>query len=394
MMLAGLDDINWQQLEHAYGTAEEVPRWLRSLASQEVESNALTHLSLSLCHQGTVYSASATAVPYLIELLAGTPLRGKEGILGLLADMAHGDAYHRQHYSYYSEARREDLDFQQQLAEEVLWVQRTREAVRQGLPVYLQLLADVDPHLRMEAAYTLAQLTVDAATILPGLISRLEQEDDPLVRTSMVLSLGVLAQPTAAIRSLLEPLLQTPGEGKQALVRYAAAVSLARLFREETPETAVLLLIDLLTEPVPQWLFDAYLELPWVDGRLSHVAGYILRRQLSPARLRFALPRLLKAIEVVEEYDADEIIRMLLYMAFGRHRLPEQVAAQHLTKEQRAVLHAIAQCHRAWHTPYAVDSQMGTTDVLAAPDALVVLNNDLQRLGLPFSQQDLLDFLG
>jgi hypothetical protein len=394
MMFAGLDDINWQQLEHAYGTAEDVPRWLRSLASQEVESNALMYLSLSLCHQGTVYSASATAVPYLIELLTGPPLLDKEGILRILADMAHGDAYHRQHYSYYSEERRQDPAFQQQLAEEVLWAQRTHEAVRQGLPVYLKLLADADPHLRMEAAYTLAQLTVDAATILPRLILRLEQEDDPLARTSMVLSLGVLAQPRAAIRSLLEPLLQTPGEGKQVLVRYAAAVSLARLFREETPETAVRLLIDLVTELVPQWLFDAYLELPWVDGRLSHVAGYILRRQLSPARLRFALPRLLSAMEVVEEYDVEEIIRMLLYVAFGRHRLPEQVAAQHLTEEQRTVLRAIAQCHRAWHTPYGVDSQVGTTDALSAPDAMVVLNYDLGRLGLPSSQQDLLDFLG
>ncbi len=393
-MLAGLDDVNWRHLEHAYGTAEEVPRWLRSLASQEVESDAFTQLSLSLYHQGTVYSASATAVPFLIELLTSTPLRGKEGILGLLADMARGDAYHRQHYSYYSEACRQDPAFQQQLAEEVLWVQRTREAVRQGLPVYLKFLADADPHLRMEAAYTLAQLTVDAATILPGLISRLEQEDDPLAMTSIVLSLGVLAQPTAAIRALLEPLLQTPGEGKQALVRYAAAVSLVRLFREETSETAMWLLIDLLIEPVPQWLFDAYLELPWVDGRLSHVAGRILRRQLSPARLRFALPQLLKAMEVVEEYDVVEIIRMLLYIAFGHHRLPEQVAAQHLTEEQRAILHAIAQSDRAWHTLYGVDSQVGQTDVLTVPDVMVVHNDDLVMLGLPSSQQDLLDFLG
>ena len=66
-MFAGLDDIDWHQLEHAYGPADDVPGWLRSLASQENESNALTHLSLSLCHQGTVYSASAFAVPYLIQ---------------------------------------------------------------------------------------------------------------------------------------------------------------------------------------------------------------------------------------------------------------------------------------------------------------------------------------
>ena len=119
-MFAGLDDIKWQQLEHAYGPAEDVPRWLRSLASQEVESNALMYLSLSLCHQGTVYSASAYATAYLIELLTSTSMQGKEGLLRLLAGMAHGDAYHRQHFSYYSEARRQDPAFQRQLAEEVV----------------------------------------------------------------------------------------------------------------------------------------------------------------------------------------------------------------------------------------------------------------------------------
>lgn len=49
-MFAGLDEIDWHQLEHAYGTADDVPEWLRSLGSQEAMSDALTHLSLSLCH--------------------------------------------------------------------------------------------------------------------------------------------------------------------------------------------------------------------------------------------------------------------------------------------------------------------------------------------------------
>ena len=99
-------------------------------------------------------------------------------------------------------------------------------------------------------------------------------------------------------------------------------------------------------------------------------------------------------MEVVEDDDVDEIIRTLLFVACGRHRLPKQIAAQNLTEEQRAVLHAIAQSHRAWHTPDGVGSQVGTTDALAAPDAMVVLNDDLGGLGLPSSQQDLLDFLG
>lgn len=397
-MFAGLDEIDWHQLEHAYGAADDVPGWLRSLASQEDESDALMYLSLSLCHQGTVYSASASAVPYLIELLTDKPMQGKEGLLRLLAGMAHGEAYHRQHFLLYSEAHRQDPAFQGELAEQVVWAERTREAVRRGLPVYLELLTDADPHLRREAAYTLAQLKADATAILPLLYAQLAQEDDLQARASMVLSLGVLGEPTAAARALLEPLLQTQGKEEQALVRYAAAISLAWLFNEETPEAAIRILVDLLTANVPQWLFDAYVELPWVDGRLSQVAGRTLRQRLSPERLGFALPRLFGVLRTVDDDDVDEIIRTLLSVAFGHSRLPERVAAQDLTEEQRAVLQVIAQRHAAWHTLSGEDSQMGTqpmegtTEYIADSDSMGVLNDELRRLGLP-SQHDLLDFL-
>ncbi len=55
-VFAGLDEIDWHQLEHAYGAADAVPGWLRSLASQEDESDTFMHLSLSLCHQGTDFA--------------------------------------------------------------------------------------------------------------------------------------------------------------------------------------------------------------------------------------------------------------------------------------------------------------------------------------------------
>src|SRR2546425_4523494 len=52
---------------------------------------------------------------------------GQRGAAALTAGMARGDAYHRQHLSLYSEARKQDLAFQRELAEEVEWAERTRE---------------------------------------------------------------------------------------------------------------------------------------------------------------------------------------------------------------------------------------------------------------------------
>jgi hypothetical protein len=64
-VLEGLDQIEWHTLEHAYGEADDVPTLLQDGASQHEEASgtALETLSLSTCHQGTIYSASAYLYP-------------------------------------------------------------------------------------------------------------------------------------------------------------------------------------------------------------------------------------------------------------------------------------------------------------------------------------------
>lgn len=61
--------INWQELRHAYGAAGDVPGWLRGLGSDDAaeRDEAIGALWSALCHQETVYSASAAAVPFLVR---------------------------------------------------------------------------------------------------------------------------------------------------------------------------------------------------------------------------------------------------------------------------------------------------------------------------------------
>jgi hypothetical protein len=95
--LAGLDDIDWSALSHAYGSAEDIPDLLRRLAVagseaylggsadtdeadlDDVEADdetaddaeeILGDLWATICHQGSVYSATVAAVPFLAELAA------------------------------------------------------------------------------------------------------------------------------------------------------------------------------------------------------------------------------------------------------------------------------------------------------------------------------------
>ena len=70
-MLNKLDEINWKELEHAYGPAEDVPGQIRALASTDpqVREKAQYELWGNIIHQGTIYQATSYAVPFLIELL-------------------------------------------------------------------------------------------------------------------------------------------------------------------------------------------------------------------------------------------------------------------------------------------------------------------------------------
>lgn len=71
-VFADLDAQPWAELEHAYGSAEDVPGQLRALASADEEEagEALGELYGCILHQGSVYEASARAVPYLAGLAA------------------------------------------------------------------------------------------------------------------------------------------------------------------------------------------------------------------------------------------------------------------------------------------------------------------------------------
>ena len=85
----------WASLHHAYGSAEDVPELIRSLVSPdpEVRKQAMYDAYGSIWHQGTIYDATAEAVPFLIRisLAAGVPDRGR--VLELLAAIAGGTGY-------------------------------------------------------------------------------------------------------------------------------------------------------------------------------------------------------------------------------------------------------------------------------------------------------------
>lgn len=76
--MLSLDDPRWNELQHAYGAASDIPPLLSQLMgfpSAEGDAEPWFSLWSSLAHQGDVYAASFAAVPHVIAALATDPMK-------------------------------------------------------------------------------------------------------------------------------------------------------------------------------------------------------------------------------------------------------------------------------------------------------------------------------
>ncbi|MEU3573573.1 hypothetical protein AB0E96_34900, partial [Kitasatospora sp. NPDC036755] len=178
--LTGLDDHPWAALSHAYGSAEDLPALLRALAEGEdgAAEEALSELYGTVLHQGTVYSATVEAVPYLARIAAAG--RRPAELLGLLGAMA------------------ESQD-EWEVADGAV-----RAAVVAQLPLLLPLLAHPEEEVRLAAGWAVGH-TGDGALAPAALWERWAVEENPDVAAELLVALGRVDLGAAAgkARSLL-----------------------------------------------------------------------------------------------------------------------------------------------------------------------------------------------
>jgi hypothetical protein len=144
---------DWSKINHCYGPATDLPTTLRALASGDTKQreHALWELHGNIWHQGTVYEATAYAVPFLLELVRNNHADTLE-VLGLLALIADGNSYLKVHGK---DSKMSDGEYQAQLARELEWVAEAKKAVAMGSELFMELLAAEDRKLREMAAFLL-----------------------------------------------------------------------------------------------------------------------------------------------------------------------------------------------------------------------------------------------
>ncbi|HKI52586.1 MAG TPA: HEAT repeat domain-containing protein [Anaerolineales bacterium] len=205
--MEGLDRIDWSKLRHAYGEATDVPNQIRSLLSEDkkMRDDAMYELCGNIIHQGTVYEASAYAVPFLQELLKAPDTPDKVAIAVLLAGMACGnDVYHGilgndkiMQGITYEEIWRNILAKQGKVLEEevekgIQHAEATRLTVEKERHLLYLYLQDEEPFVRAMVAESLAKFPKYSDETLPLLEKALAVESDEDVKESIVNSINDL----------------------------------------------------------------------------------------------------------------------------------------------------------------------------------------------------------
>lgn len=346
-MLEGLASVRWHELSHAYGRADDVPGLIKAVASADraTRDRPWSALYGNLWHQGTIYEATAHAVPFFIELAGNRSVPDREWVLGYLVNLATGSSYRdvHQHLALFAEERGK-AQFQQERDKELEWVRATRDAVCCGRRLFGALLEDDSAPVRITAAHLLSLFPEHAAEHVPWIRARLARgESDEKARTWFVLSAGRMADQEAGTPAWLEEVLASDAsEG----VCVAAALGLAWSGGRSLPKGAHDLILRNARSPGPAAeLFD---HLPWDAGDevMQLYCGDAIGRLRDPDDQ--SVGTLIQAMNDVAEYQATEIMRSLLGQVFDGGPMPATMTAAQLTADQRAVLEAISASTKVW----------------------------------------------
>jgi hypothetical protein len=186
-MLEGLGEVDWSRLTHAYGRADDTPDHLRALLSDEPEARGegLHELFSSLCHQGTIYDASAAAARFIAEIARAEAAHPRVRVeaLWLLDCIASGgrDAYGRPQNGP---------------------AEAARQALRSVLPPLLRLIDHKDRALSLSASVLAARFP-DAGDVQSRLSTRLDAASEDAERCVLAAALVLAGSREPALVDLV-----------------------------------------------------------------------------------------------------------------------------------------------------------------------------------------------
>src|SRR5262245_25035590 len=342
-MLEALDDAPWAALGHAYGSDEDVPDLIRSIAfgDREGREAAWHKLYGNLWHQGTVYEASSRAVPFFLEIAAQSDTPDLHEVIVYLACLARGSSYLDVHQDLiYPSTEPKTPEVNTQITRELAWVRKVRAEARKGLPLFIHLLDHHDPRVRSAACHMLACFPEESSTIAPHLRRLFERGDgDARSRAACVLAIGAIGWAAGTCPQQVSDGL---GDAEPAAVR-AVATIMAALFERADASNELRAGVAELAADYTR--FEAVLHLfPWDAGNPEEYLGPAL--VAVGAGDGKAIDLLADALRRADPVMSQYYVDFLCGVAFQSEKAPDAPAA--LTSHQLRALTEIARSDAFW----------------------------------------------
>lgn len=332
-MLDALDDIDWKSLEHAYGSAHDVPDLIRQLLSQDpkVRSEVMWTLYGNVFHQGTRYPATPYVIPFLIELCANPTILNRGELLTFWGALITGYFSVQERPIWGDGTHIYFCGEVQQPENEDPYSNALHQIYRNSLPgsdLLFRLLTDDDVSVRAGAAWVLACLPTLGDMSIDRLHNQLRREKNGWVRAAIAFALGEIGD-SDSLRQLLS------NDTEHAAARCMAACELARISpRNDLIEP----LLEFICEPI-----EGYENVPGAGGESSGDAAFSVTYLPSEVR-QWAIPAICERLPRARSFAIMPLATALLSAAFEQQMEP----LTQFNGLQRRVLLAMLNAQELW----------------------------------------------
>lgn len=357
-MLERLDSVPWGELEHAYGSAEDIPGLLRKLLNPDpaVRSETIWTLYGNVFHQGTRYPATPYVIPFLIELCESSETPGRGDLLDYWKSLITGYFTVQERPIWGDGEKIYWGDEIQQVDGDDPYSEALHQIYRESLKghdLLIELLDESDPSIRAGSAAVLACLSTVADKSAPRLVATLSKEPVGWVRAAIAFALGELG--------IAEALRRILAEDASPEARCMAACELARI----SPDPLLLEpLLQFAAEPI-----EGYAAIPGAGGKSTGDAADAISRL--PADVKWqAAPIICNRLMKTRSFDTMPLVRSLLSTAFE----PSDEPVKEVNDAQKRILVCLVNCQELW--------------------SIGNLSDDFRSRGLPHNRQKCADLVG
>jgi hypothetical protein len=369
-MFNEIDKTEWKKLRHAFGSVRNIPLLLQSLIlpNEETREKALIDLYNSVWYSENVCQATPFVIPFLIEILDSREEADRFNILIFLAKVARdGDTY--------SKLRRNSVTDSKQHLQDKNWAQKSHDAVKNGMNVYLSLIYDEDEEIRAAASYVLSRFLFEQLELRDLLWQRLQLENSSFVRASLIANAmegyTLYGETLTSVQSTyISRIIDDKTDGEDKIVKVIAALQIASLAPGINTERAINILLETILRA--ETLKEDYQQLPIDQSDIvsdACNAVCLIGRHNASA----IVPSLAQSLSQVDESEAQRVAYALLYLAFDNTAVEPNVLFCHLSDEAKEAITAILNNSQVWH--------------------FANISQTLRLFGLPDSRQKLIDYV-